>query len=111
MSNVSLNSANLVRYNGFLSVLAGGSTMTVNGRTYAAGGLLTIDRSSIDYSPLAAMGWAVIAHHSGTTAQRPSDTEQGVALPWGFMYLDTTINKVVVWSASGWVDHLTGLPA
>lgn len=89
-------------------VLAGGPTVVSGGRTYPAGTVATVDRSSLDVTSLKAAGWIVIADSSGSTTQRPTDLERGEALPNGFRFLDTTLGRVVVWTRLGWVDGNTG---
>jgi hypothetical protein len=52
---------------------------------------------------LASTGWHQIADGVGTTAQRPT-----TGLKRGFRYLDTTLNKLVVWyGAGGGISHPT----
>ena len=93
------------------AVLAGGPTVVTNGRTYTAGTLVTIDSMSLDVTTLISSGWFKLAEHSGTTAQRPADTERGHALVSGYHYLDTTLGKVVVRVNGAWLDINTGLVA
>lgn len=93
---------------GFTCILAGGPTVVTNGRTYTAGTIASIDRSSLDLLQLTSAGWFKIADATGTTAQRPIDTEHGNALPSGFHYLDTTLGKVVVRVNGAWLDINTG---
>ena len=112
MPNLKIDPSTGARYiAGFTSVLAGGPTVVANGRTYAAGAAKSVDRLSIDYPLLLSSGWYPLAAHTGTTAQRPVDTEHGHALPPGFSYLDTSLGKVVVRTNGQWIDVNTGLIA
>ena len=93
----------------FQVVLAGGPTVTVNGRTYTKGNVVSLDHFSLDLPVLISSGWVKLADATGTTAQRPTDTEHGHALPDGFHYLDTSLGKVVVRNGALWLDINTGL--
>ena len=109
MPNLKLNPAMGTLYTAsFSAVLAGGPTVTVNGRTYTAGTVVSIDSFSLDVPVLISSGWFKLAEHTGTTAQRPADTERGHALPNGYRYLDTTLGKVVVRVNGAWLDINTG---
>jgi hypothetical protein len=65
------------------------------------------DPNSGDASSLSSQGFLLIAA-SGTTAQRPNG--MGIQKP-GFLYVDTTIAKVVVWDGANWRDPVTGSTA
>ncbi|SDD58856.1 hypothetical protein SAMN05444678_11695 [Sphingomonas sp. YR710] len=104
MPNSAVNATDGSRYViAFSSVLAGGPATITNGRSYT-GATVIVGRGLVDYTDLKAAGWIVIADHTGTTAQRPVDLEQGGALPPGFRYLDTTISKLVFWTGRAWID-------
>jgi hypothetical protein len=112
MANLKPNPAGGAPYIGiYHAVLAGGPTLTVNGRTYAAGAVVTLDSLSLDVAALISAGWVKLAEHSGTTAQRPVETEHGSPLLNGYSYLDTTLGKVVIRSNRAWLDINTGLAA
>jgi len=112
MPNTLLNTVTGTRYiAGFTVVLAGGPTVVTNGRTYASGAVVSLDHFSLDLPVLLSSGWGKLADATGTTANRPADTEHGFALPPGFRYLDTTLTKVVIRINGGWYDINTGLAA
>jgi hypothetical protein len=112
MPNILRNPVTGTNYiSSYSAVLAGGPTVTVNGRTYTAGTPITVDRFSLDIPVLNSSGWYKLAEHTGTTAQRPADTEQGNALEKGYRYLDTTLGKIVVRVNSAWLDINTGIVA
>ena len=114
MPNLALNtnmSPPVPYFVGFTARMAGGPTFTApSGKTFS-GNLISVDRTSGDAFALLGAGWVPVADHSGTTAQRPVDLEQGGALPPGFRYHDTTLSAVVVWTPRGWINPLTGASA
>lgn len=105
----------------FTAVLGGGPAYTVAAsrtsggtspdRSYS-GASVTIGRGTNDAGELQAAGWALLANHTGTTPQRPALDDLGNPLQIGFRYLDTTLSKIVVRTASGaWIDGMTGAAA
>lgn len=44
-----------------------------------------------------------IANISGSTSQRPKSSD-GIYIYAGFMYFDTTLNKMIVWNGSAWTN-------
>lgn len=79
-------------------------------RSYSAtgGGFIdAIGDPSGDASSLVSQGFIPVGG-SGTTAQRP--LAAGFLKP-GFVYVDTTISKVVIWDGSNFRDPVTGSTA
>ena len=79
------------------------SGSTLSGGT-ATGG--TVDVSGFDADALIAAGWTRVAKLA-TTATRPtmvSDANFGV----GAQRFDTTINTLITWNGSVWIDPVTG---
>ena len=83
---------------------------TANGRTYSAVPGVAIDIVDCDAEVLSANGWTKIAL-SGATSARPSPNPNATP-PYlaasGFKYLDTTLNKVIVFDGQNWRDPITG---
>ena len=93
------------------SPFPGGSPVTTSyGRTWS-GPLAVMDRNSSEGSELQSRGWLKLADHTGTTANRITVDPLFGPISSGFRYLDTTLNKVVVWSGGGWIDANTGIAA
>ena len=79
-------------------------------RAYSATGGGYIDAlgdPSADAATLVSQGFLLVGG-SGTTAQRPNGT--GFQKP-GFIYVDSTISKVVMWDGANWRDPVTGATA
>jgi hypothetical protein len=76
-------------------------------RNYTATGGGYIDAlgdASGDASSLTSQGFIAVGG-SGTTAQRPNGA--GFLKP-GFLFVDTTIPKVVIWDGANWRDPTSG---
>jgi hypothetical protein len=77
------------------------------GRTYftaAANGTVDVTCDPIGASDLGSQGLIQIGDGSGPTSTRPSAQN----LRPGFLYVDTTLNLIVAWNGSGWVNPITG---
>lgn len=102
MSNVSM-----------LSPASGGNQVTCGGPTLAtqraytpgAGNVVSVAVAD-DVVQLANRGWLALPG-SGTTAQRPTGLGGG-GLTIGFMFIDTTISKTIIWDGANWRDTQTG---
>ena len=81
--------------------------MMVNGRTYAATPGSVLDVPDMDGAILVANGWLRVAN-SGTTAQRPTSTSLPLRSAPGVHFLDTTINKFIVFDGITWRDPTSG---
>jgi hypothetical protein len=81
--------------------------ITVNGRAYTGTPGDTFDIADFDAGPLAANGW-IDCGLSGPTSARPSSTVGPNALFAGMRFIDTTINKSIVFDGLMWRDVLTG---
>jgi hypothetical protein len=81
------------------------------GRSYSATPGQVIDAAGDpvngDATTLVSQGWLQICA-SGTTAQRPQGC--GWCGP-GTLYLDTTLNQVLVWDSQNWRNVVTGAAA
>ena len=88
---------------------AGAGNPTLRSYAATAGGYIDAqgDPTSGDATSLVSQGFIPIGG-SGTTAQRPNGA--GFVKP-GFIYVDTTIPKVVVWDGVNWRDPVTGATA
>ena len=88
----------------------GQQTLVVNGRTYSAAPGVAVDVVAFDAEVLSANNWTKAAL-SGPTSSRPSPNPNGtppyIAAP-GVHFIDTTIDKVVVFDGATWRDPLTG---
>jgi hypothetical protein len=82
-------------------------SMAVNGRSYAGAPGSVLDVPDFDGAVLAANGWIRVAN-SGTTAMRPTSTSSPLASKPGVHFLDTTINKFIVFDGITWRDPATG---
>jgi hypothetical protein len=82
----------------------------VNGRTYSSAPGAAIDIVDFDAGVLSANGWVKVAL-TGPTSARPSTNPNGTP-PYlataGLHYVDTTLDKVVVFDGATWRDPLTG---
>lgn len=87
---------------------AGGSNITVNGRTY----LVAVGAQDVvewDSFTLEANGWTAVAV-SGTTAQRPTaslpNQNQGpIHLALGTKFFDSTVGALITWDGKNWRDE------
>ena len=88
---------------------AGAGNPIVRSYSATAGGFIDAvgDPSSGDASTLNSQGFVTVGG-SGTTAQRP--TTAGF-LKAGFIYVDTTILKVVIFDGANFRDPVTGATA
>jgi hypothetical protein len=81
-------------------------------RYYAASPGSVVDVTLGDETTLDEQGFFQVGNASGTTAQRPNFAANQTPLSnVGFMYVDTTIPKVVVWDGANWRDPITGSTA
>ncbi|MDI9846557.1 hypothetical protein QM467_00635 [Rhodoblastus sp. 17X3] len=84
-------------------------SVVANGRTYSAAPGSYVDVPDFDAAVLMANGWANVAP-SGPTSARPKPgalTPPYTAAP-GFEFIDTTLNKWIVFDGLVWRDPLTG---
>ena len=83
-------------------------TMTANGRSYSAAPGAFVDAPDQDAAILMANGWTDTAL-SGPTASRPTVTANGNRLSQapGYLFLDTTLGKVIVFDGATWRDPAT----
>jgi hypothetical protein len=88
----------------------GQQILVVNGRTHSGAPGVAIDAVDFDAEVLSANGWTKVAL-SGPTTARPSPT-LGVSPPYlataGLQFLDTDIEKIVVFDGATWRDPITG---
>jgi hypothetical protein len=84
------------------TVGAGASARNYSGATVDATG----DPVNGDSTNLVSQGFLPVCA-SGTTAQRPHTTGWG-SVP-GTMYLDLSLNQLILWNGSFWVSPITGL--
>lgn len=84
-------------------------TVVANGRSYSATPGNYLDVLDCDASVLTANGWALVVP-VGPTTSRPwpgTLTPPYTAAP-GFEFIDTTLNKWIVFDGQSWRDPLTG---
>ena len=87
---------------------AGAGTPIQRAYTATGGGFIdTLGDPSADASTLTSQGFLLIGG-SGTTAQRPNGA--GFLRP-GFVYVDETIELVVVWDGANWRNPVTAATA
>jgi hypothetical protein len=88
-----------------------GNPINVNGRVYPAVSPGTVvDVVDFDAPVLCANGYTRIAI-SGPTSSRPTTNQASGSLYYaapGLHYLDTTINRLIVWDGATWRDPTTG---
>jgi hypothetical protein len=91
-------------------VATSAQSRTVNGRTYSATPGSAIDIFDADAETLSANGWTKVAL-SGPTSARPSPI-LGVSPPYlaapGFLFLDTTIDELIVFDGANWRNPISG---
>jgi hypothetical protein len=71
----------------------------------AANGFIDAQVDPIAASALVSQGLVQVGNSSGSTAQRP--TGSGALFP-GWIHIDTTLSKVVVFDGANWRDPITG---
>ncbi len=69
----------------------------------APGTILTTDMTSV--RTLASF---VAIARSGTTTQRPTNSDSGGPLPAGFMYFDTAVADLIIFDGVSWRSPITG---
>ena|ERR1700733_6011867 len=83
----------------------GSGQNTLRAYTATGGGFIdALGDPSCDASTLTSQGFFIVGG-SGTTAQRPNGTGFQKA---GFLYVDTTLELVVVWDGSSWRNPVSG---
>jgi hypothetical protein len=96
---------------GSVTAWAGGGDPVAGGRRYYscnAGSFVDVPGDpSGDAAVLTSQGFVLVGM-AGATNQRPTST--GYLKP-GQIYVDTTLNAVLVWTGVGWVSALTGAAA
>lgn len=91
-------------------VNAGSATTVVNGRSYTCAAGSEISVPWFDADVLEANRWIKSAHGgSGATAGRPTTRPDGMPIPRGYQFLDTTLGVTIVYSTGGvWRDPSSG---
>ena len=79
------------------------TTFTTSGRTYASVDGRTIDVADFDAAAGASNGFALIAPVGPTSARPPLTANDGP-----LHYLDSSLQKIVVWGGTGFIDPATG---
>ncbi len=95
---------------------ADGKTYTlINGRTYNVAPGNVLDMLDHDAMVAAGNGWTPVLGllagmdaQVGTTAQRPGHASGDPRARRGQLYIDTTVNAVIVWDGLAWRNALTG---
>lgn len=75
--------------------------------TVSANGTVDVNVDASGASNLASQGLIQIGDSSGPTSARP--TAQNLRPGW--LHVDTTLNLIVAWNVSGWVNPVTGASA
>jgi hypothetical protein len=85
-------------------------TIKVHGRTYTAATGSFIDVPDFDAGHMLASGWLQLStpQASGVTTARPTKLPNGLILPKGYTYLDTTLGYAVLWDGLAWRNPCTG---
>lgn len=83
----------------------GGSTLSVNGRTYTCAANSYLDVPDFDSIQLTANGWVMVAGGGGVgaTSARPT-TRLGKQVE----FFDTTLGYTIVWNGAHWINPLNG---